>query len=158
MRPWHGFIPLNHMKKSEFEAMIRPIIIIDDDADDLFLMKDAVNAIGCPNPVITFDKAEEALDYLKQATISPLLIMCDTRMPRMDGVAFRSEMLKIKASPARIPFFLLSGATHELTAPIIKKLKVSACITKANSYEGIKKILRQVIAFRPMKHLASLAF
>lgn len=146
------------MKKNEFEARLKPIVIIDDDTDDLFLMKDAVNAIGCPNPVITFDKPEEALSYLKQATISPLLIMCDTRMPKISGIELRSEMLKNLLSIIKVPFFLLSGAKSEMAGTILEKLKISACITKANTYDGIKKILRQVISFRPLKHLSCLAF
>ncbi|SKB76807.1 hypothetical protein [Dyadobacter psychrophilus] len=48
-----------------------PIIIIEDDADDRFLLEEVFTSLGYPNKRIYFVDDQEALDYLHQMDKCP---------------------------------------------------------------------------------------
>lgn len=80
-----------------------PIVIVDDDADDAFILRRLLVKSGLKNKVVAFEDARAAVVYL-QAQISsgeamyfPCVIFSDLSMPRMDGV----ELVQwVRAQPA----------------------------------------------------------
>ncbi len=59
------------------QTQLNPIILIDDDPDDLELFKEAFNSLEIGNEVVSFQDAYEALEYLKHSSGQPLFILCD---------------------------------------------------------------------------------
>ena len=66
-----------------------PIIIIEDDADDRFLLEEVFTSLDYLNKRIYFVDGQEALDYLLQMDSAPFLILSDINMPRLDGFELR---------------------------------------------------------------------
>ncbi|RZM20930.1 MAG: response regulator, partial [Pedobacter sp.] len=99
---------------SDFNSM--PIIQIENDPDDQFLVQRALEASSITNPVRFFGSGQQALDYLRTTSEQPLVILCDVQMPVMDGFELRDQIdadeeLKTKS----IPFvFFSTWATKEL--------------------------------------------
>ena len=82
--------------------MIKPILIVDDDADILKLLEIRLSASGYK--VISASSAEEALTLFH---VNPAaLIISDLRMPNMDGFAL---FQLIHALDATVPFILLTA-------------------------------------------------
>ena len=82
--------------------MIKPILIVDDDADILKLLEIRLVATGYQ--VISASSAEEALTLFH---VNPAaLIISDLRMPNMDGFALFQA---IHALDATVPFILLTA-------------------------------------------------
>ena len=80
--------------------MPKPILLsVDDDSDVLrAIERDLRSQYGAEYRVIGSDSPESALDLLKQLKIrndSVALLLADQRMPRMDGVAFLQEAMRI---------------------------------------------------------------
>jgi CheY-like chemotaxis protein len=57
-----------------------PIVIIDDDNDDLELLSEAFKALDTKNKLHSFKSSDEALVYLNATKEQPLLILCDVNM------------------------------------------------------------------------------
>jgi thioredoxin reductase (NADPH) len=80
--------------------MPKPILLsVDDDSDVLrAIERDLRSQYGAEYRVIGSDSPESALDLLKQLKVrndSVALLLADQRMPRMDGVEFLQEAMRI---------------------------------------------------------------
>ncbi len=64
----------------------RPIILIDDDPDDLEMMQDALNVIDPEREVIAFSEPEEFLSFVRSTGKVFLFILSDINMSKMDGL------------------------------------------------------------------------
>lgn len=88
-----------------------PIISIEDDIDDQFLIKSIIEELQIPNPVIFFENGLEALMFLETTQEQPFLIMCDINMPIMNGLELRDKIEKNQYLRKKaIPFIFLTTA------------------------------------------------
>jgi len=65
-----------------------PIIIIEDDLDDQDMFRELIVEMGIPNPLIFFDNAIDAMEYLLTDG-QPFLILCDVNLPMQTGIEFK---------------------------------------------------------------------
>jgi DNA-binding NtrC family response regulator len=79
------------------------VLVIDDETGSRESMAIALEKAGIP--VRTFDDARKALEYLEE-NASPLVAICDLRMPGMDGLGFLSE---IRARSIDLAVILVTG-------------------------------------------------
>ncbi len=80
--------------------MPKPVLLsVDDDSDVLrAIERDLRSQYGAEYRVLGSDSPEQALDILKQLKVrndSVALLLADQRMPRMDGVQFLQEAMRI---------------------------------------------------------------
>jgi CheY-like chemotaxis protein len=86
-----------------------PIVIIDDDVEDLELISEAFKELNTKNELLCFDEPSQALNFLQSSDQQPLFILCDVNMNVLDGFEFRKKLfdhheLRLKS----IPFLFLS--------------------------------------------------
>jgi DNA-binding NtrC family response regulator len=86
---------------------MRPVLIIDDDADIRETLQLVLDAYGWT--VATAQGGDEALRWLRDEREGPCLILLDLMMPGMNGFEFREHQL---ADPvlAAIPTVVMTGA------------------------------------------------
>jgi CheY-like chemotaxis protein len=58
-----------------------PILIIDDDQDDLELIKQAAEHLRLSRPIYYFKNGDQLQDFLQTSPLSPFLIICDVNLP-----------------------------------------------------------------------------
>lgn len=138
----------------------RPIIIIDDDKDDLYFIESIVNQLEINRELLTFTDCTKALDYLKAADKPPFIIFCDINMPQMNGIEFRSvlckdETLKLKA----IPFLFLTTSVNNHDIKEAYDLAAQGYFKKPDTISGYKELFKSVISYwticerpRPLKN------
>ncbi|TDE10254.1 response regulator [Dyadobacter psychrotolerans] len=122
-----------------------PIIAIEDDTDDQFLLKTAISELGIPNRLVFFENGLEALLYLETTQEQPFLILCDINMPVMNGLELRERIdanayLKKKA----IPFVFLSTADNPQIVDAAYNSTIQGFYKKLSnfaSYKGQVKII-----------------
>src|SRR4051812_8673889 len=90
------------------------LLFIDDDPDELYLLRIAIEELGYKNKVVECPSAIEGLAFLKETTREVCFILADIKMPRMDGLQLKKAIedtpeLKMKS----IPFIYHTNGMNE---------------------------------------------
>ncbi len=131
------------------ERFLVPVLLVEDDADDIGITKRAFRKGKIGNPLYVVRDGEEALEYLRQtdrytdpaAAPRPGLILLDLNMPRLDG---REVLREIKGDPdlRRIPVVVLTTSGEEADVLECYDEGANTYITKPVEFE---KFLQAVI-------------
>lgn len=125
-----------------------PIILIDDDAEDLDLIKQGFEALNVQNEIIMFERSVEAVEYLFTTKEPPFLILCDINMPGMDGFELRRRSF---ANPEirrnSVPFLFLSTSGDRPSIKSAYELSIQGYFVKPIDFEGILEMLRNIISY-----------
>jgi CheY-like chemotaxis protein len=86
-------------------SALRPVIIIDDEPDDLFLLRRLLEKGGVKNPVITFLDSEDVRTFFAASAVmqkkvpefAPCVLFTDLKMPKIDGFELLEWLRKQKA-------------------------------------------------------------
>ncbi|RYG02460.1 MAG: response regulator [Chitinophagaceae bacterium] len=81
-----------------------PIVLIDDDKDDIELATYAIRFLKYENEIITFDSSQNVVSGLIDQGIDPFVIICDVNLPGRNGIELRktlyeNEGLRLKTIP-----------------------------------------------------------
>ncbi|HUC82487.1 MAG TPA: response regulator [Flavisolibacter sp.] len=120
------------------------ILYIDDDPDDQEVIAQVFQELGVANKIVGLHDGEEALQYLKTEE-PPFLILCDYKLPRMDGTTLRrtieaDEELKAKA----IPFVFVSTTVSKAMVEEVYNMNVQGLFEKGSRFEEIKEVMGQI--------------
>lgn len=122
-----------------------PIISIEDDVDDQFLIKSVVEELDIPNELLFFSNGVDALLYLETTQDQPFLIICDINMPVMNGLELReridrNEYLRRKS----IPFVFISTADNPLVIDKAYQSTIQGFFKKENSFDDLKTRMKAI--------------
>ncbi|MEZ0487328.1 response regulator [Fibrella aquatica] len=126
----------------------RPIILIEDDEDDQFLLHRLLKELDVQNNIRYFANGQQALDYLTVTDEQPFIILCDMNMPVMSGLELRlrideDDALRKKA----IPFiFLTTDASQQLVKGAYEAT-IQGFFKKEGGYSEAKEQLRWIIGY-----------
>ena len=125
-----------------------PVIIIEDDEDDIIIMREALTELDLNNEVIFFKNGQLALEYLKREDVEPFIIICDINMPVMDGITLKREIqkdahLRLKCVPYL--FFTTSANRYDVLEAYANS--VQGFFIKPHSIHGLRKILKDIIGY-----------
>jgi len=90
-----------------------PILVVDDEPTDTYLLRRTLKEAGVANPVIGCSDGEEAIRFLEGAKFGgqrPSLIFLDMKMPRMNGPEFLA-WIRSHAEFADLPIIVISSST-----------------------------------------------
>jgi CheY-like chemotaxis protein len=122
------------------------ILVVDDDADDRDLFREALSETDKAIGYIYVKNGIEAIDLLSRPNIVlPDFIFLDLNMPRLDG---RECLIRLRRMPwlNEIPVIIFSTSKLDDDCASFKKLGASLCITKPLLFEDLKKVIRFVIS------------
>lgn len=86
------------------------VLLVDDSPDDRFLLGFCWEKAGIPNPLLTLDDGQQAIDYLARAgRARPGLVMLDLKMPVRNGLEVLAWM---RGSPTcrRVPVIVFTAS------------------------------------------------
>lgn len=133
-----------------------PILAVDDDEDDLLLLKEAHKELNLPHPLITFNSGDKLVDYLQSSKQRPLLIICDYNLPKANGMEIRKNMLADSNTHYRsIPFVLLSTAMNEAQIRRGFDYQIQGFFVKPRSFAKLKEILSALITYWQLSEIPS---
>ena len=124
---------------------LKPILCVDDDADDIELLKQAIHKIDSGYQIIEANDGVQALDILRHMNDTnnlPCLIVLDINMPRMDG---KQTLVEIQQHDtlSSIPVVMFTTSSSMLDKKfsdskkvelITKPINVSNLITTARKF------------------------
>src|SRR5688572_330808 len=124
-----------------------PIVIIEDDVDDRYLLELAFAELECPNELRFFENGQEALDYLSDDNIYPFIILSDINLPRLGG----PELINMVRTNERlshrcIPFLFFSTHIDRRMASDVFYSSHGIFI-KANDFLQLVAMLKKILNY-----------
>ncbi len=98
-------------------ASLPPVLIVDDDPDDVFILKRLLLKAGVQNKVIAFEDPTAAVAYLEAESAHsdsryiPWIIFTDLNMPRLDGVQL-TRWIRSKATLKDVVVLMVSSSEN----------------------------------------------
>jgi CheY-like chemotaxis protein len=112
-----------------------PIVLIEDDEDDLRLLIEVFADLNLTNEVHLFKNPDSVISFLQRPEINPFLIISDINMPMMNGFQIRDLLQNDPlVNHKRIPYLFFST--------VVTLTSVSG--SQNTSFQGIfKKPIKQ---------------
>jgi CheY-like chemotaxis protein len=133
--------------------VLRPILLVEDNPNDVELTLIALEKTRLANPVVSLRDGEEALLYLRRegpwasrAEENPAVILLDKKLPKIDG----HELLKIVRSDdklKRIPVVMLTSSREETDLLRSYDLGVNAYVVKPVAFDDFMAAINDLGMF-----------
>lgn len=126
-----------------------PIIMIDDDVEDLEIFKEIINEFAPEREVIEFGNSDDVLTFLDENTsVNPFLIISDINLPKLSGIALRekiqnNEQLRLRCIPYL--FFTTSSAHQDVIDAYSKSIQ--GFFIKPANLDTLKSVLQAIITY-----------
>lgn len=125
-----------------------PFVIIEDNKKEQLLYQIVLKNLNVPNSTHFFDEAREALQYLETTKENPFLIICDIKMPKIDGLDLRQRIsanpyLKKKATP----FVFMTNTPTTINIREAYELSVQGLFRKTHGIEGLERQIALLIDY-----------
>ena len=125
-----------------------PIVIVDDDNDDCEMLINSFHEIGVLNEFRCFENPVPALEYLKNTTEVPFIIISDINMPKMNGLLFKKAINEDGSIRKRkIPFVFMSTIKENNLVESAYNLSAQGYFEKPNDSNSLKEIATAIIMY-----------
>lgn len=126
----------------------KPIIIIDDDKDDLDFIRQALLELNVENEITSFDDGYAFLDFARATKNKAFFTLCDINMAKINGLElkkqiFEDEELRMKC----VPFIFLSSSMASSSVMRAYSFDVQGYFIKPNNFEKLKEMLASIINY-----------
>ncbi|MDD5304137.1 MAG: response regulator [Elusimicrobia bacterium] len=99
-------------------ADLRPILLVEDNQDDQFLLQEAWKKVGIENPLVAVENGEQACEYLegigryagRLRFPLPVLVLLDIKMPGMSGLEVLA-WIRGRKDLGGLPVVMLTAST-----------------------------------------------
>jgi CheY-like chemotaxis protein len=144
---------MNQVLRETPNKMIRPILLVEDNLQDIELTMLALESNNVANPIVTARHGGEALDYLlrrgphaDRPIGNPVVVFLDLKMPKMDGLELL-EHIKKDPSLKTIPVVMLTSSREESDLVKTYRLGVNAYVVKPVDFDQFTKAIKQLGIF-----------
>ncbi|RRA49964.1 response regulator [Acidipila sp. EB88] len=133
--------------------MLKPILVVEDNPNDLQLTMNALERSHLANEVVIARDGAEAADYLfrrnehaDRPVGNPAVVLLDLKLPKIDGL----ELLKlVRENPetSRTPIVLLTSSREECDVVTGYKLGVNAYVVKPVNFSDFVRAIQDLGVF-----------
>lgn len=125
-----------------------PILIIDDDQEDLDLIKDVAEHLKLNRPIHYFTNGDQLESYLKSTVRPPFLIICDVNLPEQDGFDVKKRIsenpdLKYKS----VPFIYWSTDASEKQIQYAYDLPAQGFFFKPSNFDELCSTFQTILHY-----------
>ncbi len=134
---------------AEYDAESLFILVVDDNPDDLYLIRRDLMALG--HRVAGVSTAAEALDHIVQAY--PDVLMTDVGLPGMDGIELL-KTVRARTGGSWIPSLVFTGSLDEATQMRALEAGADAYLCKPASRQMLHAKLGVILRLKAMQRQA----
>jgi two-component system response regulator len=135
------------------DKIMKTILQVEDDPNDVFLLQHAMKKAGVTNPVQVASDGQQAIDYLHGAGKFadrgrfpfPCLVLLDLKLPYVMGL----EVLRwIRQQPgALLPVIMLTASGEDADIAAAYRLGASAFLTKPSEASRLEDMVKAIKDF-----------
>jgi CheY-like chemotaxis protein len=127
---------------------VSPILIVDDDQDDLDLIKEVSDRLCLNRPIHLFKNGNELISYLNKDVPTPFIIICDVNLPNEDGFALKKRITEIAELKYKsVPFIYWSNGASQKQIQNAYDLPAQGFFLKPNNFEDLCKGFKTIIDY-----------
>ncbi len=123
------------------------ILLVEDNEDDIFLAKRALEKKKISNPLVIAEDGEEAINLLfgldGRDTIEPILILLDLKIPKIGGLEVL-QRIKTNSATSMIPVVILTTSSEEEDVAKSYKIGANSYVRKPVDFVQFSKIIEQL--------------
>ena len=129
-------------------SLTNVILVADDDADDLFLIRRLLTKAGVKNPVMDFRNGDELVSFLRPVAAAaekngrPCVLFLDIKMPKVDGFEVLRWIRKQSAF-ANLPVVMLSGSDEPRDIKKATELGATRYLIKHPPVEVVSRLVAE---------------
>ena len=125
--------------------MPKTVVLIDDDSDDLEIMKDALTQVDASLLCISFVYPDEAIRLLsRELILLPDFIFIDINIPRISGPECLSRLREIHEFK-EVPIIMYSTSMPDGVAQRLRKNGANFTFQKPYEFNDYVRILERII-------------
>ncbi len=133
--------------------MLKPILIVEDNANDLALTLNALEKSRLANEVIVARDGAEAADYLFLRGVhahrpagNPVVVLLDLKLPKIDGLELL-KMVREHELTGKTPVVLLTSSREERDVVEGYRLGVNAYVVKPVEFREFVQAIQDLGMF-----------
>lgn len=133
--------------------MLRPILLVEDNPNDLELSLTALERTGLANEVIVARDGEEAFNFLfykgqysERKHENPAVVLLDIKLPKIDGLELLAHIRK-EPSLQHLPVVLLTSSREEQDVLRGYQLGSNAYVVKPVAFPDFIKAIQDLGVF-----------
>ncbi|MCE7071866.1 response regulator [Dyadobacter sp. CY327] len=125
-----------------------PIIIIEDDADDQFVLEEVFGELGYSNERMYFSDGQSALDFLYTSKELPFIIISDINLPQLNGLELRRKLqTDAELSLKCIPYVYFTTAINQQVVIDAYSTSAQGFFVKPGEFGEIKETIKVMIDY-----------
>jgi CheY-like chemotaxis protein len=129
------------------------ILLAEDDENDVFLLRRALEKAGVANELVVARDGQEALDYLGGSIEGggarrrplPSLLLLDLKMPRLNGFDVLA-WLATRPDLSGLPVVVLTSSAHEADMAEAHRLGADDYRVKPSDFPNLVKLVKELHA------------
>ncbi|TAE22997.1 MAG: response regulator [Cytophagales bacterium] len=119
------------------------IVVVDDDADDQFLIRNVFQQTNPAIEVVTLSDGDEVMPYLNTQPSLPELVLLDLNMARQNGMQTLAT-LRQDGRYGKLPVVIYSTSSNPQERARALASGASDFITKPGDYNDLLKLARRL--------------
>ncbi len=120
------------------------ILLVEDDIDDVDLLKDALNDNNVHYEMEVIMEGDKVYNYLKESVKLPGIIVMDLNLPKTDGKEILQE-IKSSLPLIDIPIVILTTSSSYFDIDYCNRMGISKFITKPSTIEGWNTAISSIV-------------
>lgn len=129
----------------------QPILLVEDNKDDIELTLMAFDQARITNPVVVVKDGVEALDYLfgesghagRDTREQPVVVLLDLKLPRLGGLEVLERMRRDERTK-HIPVVILTTSTEQYDMIKASDLHANSYVRKPVDFDAFVEAARQL--------------
>ena len=133
--------------------MLKPILLVEDNPNDLELCLAALRKSGIANEIVVARDGAEAKDYLFRAAAysdrepgPPAVVLLDLKLPKIDGLELLT-IIRNHPETARLPVVILTSSREERDVTAGYQLGTNAYVVKPVEFSAFFKAIQELGIF-----------
>jgi CheY-like chemotaxis protein len=122
------------------------ILLIEDDAIEVMKFNRVLSNLDIHHKIIEANNGEEALEFLKDRTITPDIIVLDLNMPKLNGIEFL-RILKDDPILKYIPSIVLTTSSNHSDLLECYKIGIAGYLIKPLKYDDYMNRIKKLIDY-----------